>query len=64
MSLFDITTGLPAGHVAVSTTDPKGNITTKICEKAGHLYQVKDGSIVTATYTYYNKYIDKFIDSG
>jgi len=51
--LYDITVGLSAGLLAESTTDPKGNVTVKTYDKSGRLSQVKDGSTVTATYTYF-----------
>ena len=44
--------GLASGCVGESYTDPKGNTVTRITDKAGRLYQVRDGSKVT-TYTYY-----------
>ena len=40
--------------MAESTTDSKDNTTTKINDKAGRLYQVKDGIFLSATYTYYD----------
>ena len=51
---YDITSDLTAGHVGSSTTDPKSNTVTRIYDKAGRLHQVKDGSVITATYTYYD----------
>lgn len=51
---YDQTAGLPAGFSAEITTDPKGNVTAKVLDKAGRLHQVKDGSAVVATYSYYN----------
>lgn len=49
----DVTTDLPDGYVAEVTTDVKGNVTTKIYDQAGRLYQVKDGNEKPTTYTYY-----------
>ena len=50
--LYDITAGMPSGYVAQTTTDPKGNTTTKIYDKAGRLHQVISGGDTT-TYEYY-----------
>ena len=50
---YDQTAGLTAGFSAEVSTDPKGNVTTRVYDKSGRLYQVKDGSTAAATYTYY-----------
>jgi len=50
---YDITAGIPAGFVAERTTDPKGNITLRVYDRAGRLHQVRDGNAVVATYTYF-----------
>jgi len=50
---YDQVTGLTAGFSSEITTDPKGHSVTKVMDKAGRLYQVKDGNAVTATYTYF-----------
>lgn len=50
----DITSGLLSGYVGSSTTDPKGHVVTRLNDKAGRLYQVKEDSTITATYSYYD----------
>jgi len=50
--LYDVTIGMPAGHLGVTTTDPKGNSTTEIYDRAGRLCQVKSGADTTI-YTYF-----------
>ncbi|MGE5474544.1 MAG: S8 family serine peptidase [Ignavibacteriales bacterium] len=50
---YDITTGVLAGYVAETTTDPKGNITEKVYDKVGRLQQIIAGGNTT-TYDYYN----------
>jgi RHS repeat-associated protein len=50
--LYDITAGLQDGYLAQTTTDPKGNSTTKVYDPKGRLYQVRSGAAAT-TYTYY-----------
>lgn len=50
---YDQTAGLTKGFSAETTTDPKGNTTTKITNQVGQLYQVKNENIEIATY-YYN----------
>ena len=52
--VYDITAGLTSGYTGETTTDPKGNMVTRIYDKAGRLYQVKDGAAVMAAYTYYD----------
>ncbi|TYQ14887.1 UNVERIFIED_CONTAM: RHS repeat-associated protein [Acetivibrio alkalicellulosi] len=52
--LYDII--VEDGLLAETSTDPKGNITTKVFDKAGRLKTVKDGDInstVSTEYTYY-----------
>ena len=49
---YDETANLTPGYVKETTTDPKSNVTERIYDKAGRLYQVKNGSD-TATYAYY-----------
>ena len=44
---------MPTGHVAQTTTDPKGNITTKVYDRAGRLWQVRCGADTT-TYSYFD----------
>jgi len=39
---YDITSGLPAGHVADTTTDPKGNVTLREYDRTGRLARVTD----------------------
>ncbi|MGE5472860.1 MAG: S8 family serine peptidase [Ignavibacteriales bacterium] len=49
---YDIITGVEPGCYAEKTTDPKGNLVTKVYDKAGRLFTVtSDGK--TATYQYY-----------
>jgi RHS repeat-associated protein len=49
---YDITSGLTAGYVGESTTI-SGRATTRVYDKAGRLYQVKEGANVISTYAYY-----------
>jgi len=49
--LYDVTTGVPANCTGEVTTDAKGNIATRVYDRAGRLYQIISGSDVT-TYTY------------
>ncbi len=51
--LYDITEGVPEGCIGEKTTDPKGNQTLKINDKAGRLYTVTVSS-QTPTYSYYD----------
>ena len=48
---YDITAGVPAGHVGESTT-ASGRTVTKVYDKAGRLAQVKDGGSAVS-YEYY-----------
>jgi RHS repeat-associated protein len=49
---YDLISGVDAGFVKERTTDPKGNITEKVMDKAGRLKQVTaEGQ--TTTYDYY-----------
>ena len=49
---YDIVAGVEAGCTGEQATDPKGNTTLKVSDKAGRLYKVTaDGSITT--YAYY-----------
>ena len=48
---YDITAGQPAGWHAETTTDAKGNVTTKSYDKAGRLATVAAGG-ATTTYQY------------
>lgn len=50
---YDVTASMPEGCVGEITTDSKGNVNTKIFDKAGRLYQVTAGGDTT-TYTYYD----------
>jgi YD repeat-containing protein len=50
---YDIITNVPTGCIGESTTDPKGNITTKVYDKVGRLLTVTaDGR--TTTYSYFD----------
>ncbi len=49
--LYDVTAGVPTYYVGETTTDPKGNISTKVFDRTGRLSQVKVGSDTTS-YTY------------
>jgi len=50
---YDITTGIDVGCTAQTTTDPNTNVTRKIYDRVGRLWQVTaDGK--TTTYTYNN----------
>ena len=49
--LYDVTTGVPAYCTGEVTTDAKGNVSTRVYDRAGRLYQIISGSDVT-TYTY------------
>jgi len=48
---YDITSGQSAGYYAETTTDAKGNVTTKVYDKTKRLYSVTAGG-VTTTYAY------------
>ena len=48
---YNVTSGMATGYWSEKDTDPKGNITTRVYNPAGRLYQVKSGSDTT-TYTY------------
>jgi len=50
--LYDITSGLPGGHLGLVITDPKGNMTEEEYDRAGRLHQVRSGSDTT-TYSYF-----------
>jgi len=54
--LYDVTSGapiaIPAGHIGETVTDPMGNVTTKVFDRAGRLHQVRSGNDTT-TYTYF-----------
>lgn len=51
--LYDIIEGVEEGHTAEKTTDPKGNQTDKVYDRAGRLkYVTADGN--TTTYNYYD----------
>jgi len=52
--LYDITDGVDEGCYAETTTDPKGNITTKEYDKAGRLITVKGGNSQPVVYEYYD----------
>ena len=49
---YDITANLTAGYVGESTTI-SGRAVTRVYDKAGRLYQVKEGANVISTYAYY-----------
>ncbi|MGE5579276.1 MAG: S8 family serine peptidase [Bacillota bacterium] len=50
--VYDITVGIMEGETAETSTDPKGNLTTRIYDRAGRLRQViADGQ--ATTYVYY-----------
>jgi len=51
--VYDIISGVDAGHTKETTTDPKSNVTERIYDKAGRLKEVIAGSDTT-TYTYYD----------
>ncbi|QTH45393.1 S8 family serine peptidase [Cohnella sp. LGH] len=51
--LLDQTADLQTGYVSEVTTDPKGNITTKLYDKTNRLYELKDGNTLQASYSYY-----------
>jgi RHS repeat-associated protein len=51
--LYDVTAGIPVGQVAEIDTDPKGNATTQVFDKAGRMISVTAGGNTT-TYTYYD----------
>ena len=48
---YNVTSGMSVGYWSEKDTDPKGNVTTRVYNPAGRLYQVKSGSDTT-TYTY------------
>ena len=48
---YNITSGMTAGYWSEQDTDPKGNITIRVYNPSGRLYQVKSGNDTT-TYTY------------
>ncbi len=50
---YDIIDSVGEGEVAETTTDPKGNITTKVYDRAGRLKEVRTEN-GTTTYTYYD----------
>jgi RHS repeat-associated core domain len=50
---YDITSGMDEGCRAEKSTDPKGNITTKVYDKVGRLWKVTAGGNTT-TYAYYD----------
>jgi RHS repeat-associated protein len=52
--VYDINNGLESGFKADTVTDPKGNITTKVYDKANRLKYVKNGDIISSVYTTYN----------
>jgi YD repeat-containing protein len=59
---YDIITGLPAGYYAETTTDYKANVTKKVYDKVGRIYQVTaDGK--TTTYDYYSNGNKKSVTS-
>jgi YD repeat-containing protein len=49
--IYDMTTGVDTGCVAENTTDPKGNVTTKIYDRVGRLASVTAAG-KTTSYTY------------
>ncbi|MEL4106285.1 kelch repeat-containing protein [Oscillospiraceae bacterium WX1] len=51
--LYDVTNSIPTGCIGEVTTDGKGNVNTKIFDKAGRLSQIKVGS-ATTTYAYFD----------
>ncbi len=50
---YDIITDVGEGEIAETTTDPKGNTTTKVYDRAGRLKEVRTEN-GTTTYTYYD----------
>jgi RHS repeat-associated protein len=53
---YDIIEGVEAGETAERTTDPKGNVTTKIYDRVGRLKAVIDGDITSTDITTYEYY--------
>jgi RHS repeat-associated protein len=53
---YDIIDGVETGETAERTIDPKGNITTKIYDRAGRLKVVRDGDLSSAQRTIYEYY--------
>ncbi|MPM27795.1 hypothetical protein SDC9_74309 [bioreactor metagenome] len=45
--LYDVTAGIPANCTGEVTTDAKGNIATRVYDRAGRLYQIVSGRDVT-----------------
>ena len=53
---YDIINGVETGETAEKTIDPKGNITTKVYDRAGRLKAVIDGSLSSGQRTVYEYY--------
>ena len=53
---YDIIEGVGTGETAERTADPKGNVTTKIYDRAGRLKAVIDGDITSTDITAYEYY--------
>lgn len=53
---YDIISGVETGETAEKSTDPKGNITTKVYDRAGRLKTVVDGDISSSQKTYHEYY--------
>ncbi len=53
---YDIISGVDPGETAEQTTDPKGNVTTAIYDRAGRLSVVIDGSLASNQRTAYEYY--------
>ncbi|WP_338058871.1 RHS repeat-associated core domain-containing protein [Acetivibrio clariflavus] len=53
---YDITAGVDLGFTAEQSKDPKGNITTKVYDKAGRIKYVYDGNLTSTSKTEYNYY--------
>jgi len=51
--VYDIITGVDAGCIKETSTDPKDNVTAKVYDKAGRLLSVTAGGGTTA-YSYYD----------
>ena len=55
---YDITSGLPAGHVAETTTDPYGNQPLREYDRTGRMVRVTDTAVDLTTHTVQYTYND------